>query len=115
MSEERTPDAIWHFRNASENGKKTLKIELFGAAKWKHNWNPSTRNMYPRPPSILSAREEYWEKYYRLRVGGRWYRNSKSKFHFFTMGEAVEVAEKLITNGEGYTNENNTTEKATSI
>ena len=50
MSEERVADAVVKFGNASKQGKKPVKIELFCAGQWRHTWNPYKRDMQPRPP-----------------------------------------------------------------
>ncbi len=93
MSEERTPDAIWRFRVAGRDGKKTIKIELFIAAQWRYSWNPFKRNMTPRPKHRDNG---YWKRYYRLRINGKWHGRTVRKFTFYTLPEALGIAERLV-------------------
>jgi|GEM_PF-1639225 len=96
MSEERIADIVWRFGNAATQGKKPLRIELFRAEQWRPGWRPHKRNMHPHPP--LSDRE-YWQQYYRLRVDGRWLRMSGYKYVFYTLEQAVTLAEKKYREG----------------
>lgn len=94
MSEPRLPDIVWTYRTPIKAGRKPLKIELFQAMQWKYSWNPySKKKMYPKPP--LRDRS-YWEQYYRLRVDGRWYGRKGYTFTFYTMVQALEIAERLF-------------------
>jgi len=94
MSEERIADAVFQFRIAAKQGKKTLKIELYRAEQWQRNWSPYRKTMHPRPPLRDRA---YWQQYYRLRVDGRWYGKAGYKYTFFTLVQAVELADRLRT------------------
>lgn len=96
MSEERIRDALFLFGSAATQGKKPLKIELYKADQWKRSWRPHKKTMFPRPP--LQSRE-YWQQYYRLRVDGRWYGINGFKYSFFTLEEAVKLAERLFITG----------------
>ncbi|MDD2467732.1 MAG: hypothetical protein PHI97_27445 [Desulfobulbus sp.] len=93
MSELRIPDLVWIGQNASTQGKKPLRIELFRAVQWQCNWNLHRKTMYPHPP--LSTRE-YWQQYYRLRVDGRWIGMKGYKYRFYTLVQALAVAERLF-------------------
>ncbi|HHL33133.1 MAG TPA: hypothetical protein ENJ30_02070 [Desulfobulbaceae bacterium] len=95
MSEVRTPDAIWRFRIAGEDGKKTLKIELFRAGQWRRSWRPYKRNMYPRPPI---RKPEYWHTRYRLRIDGRWFGKEGFKYRFLTIEQATRLVSRLTIN-----------------
>ncbi len=86
------PDLVWRWGNAATQGKKPLRIELYKAEQWRHSWNPHKRTMHPHPP--LRTRE-YWSQYYRLRVDGRWFGRSNYKYTFFTLEQAVKLAELL--------------------
>lgn len=92
MSEERIPDAVWRFGNAAIQGKKPLRIDLFRAEQWKHSWSPYRKTMFPHPPL---RNREYWQQYYRLRVDGRWHGKPGYKFTFYTLVQAVELADRL--------------------
>jgi hypothetical protein len=92
MSDERKPDAIWRFWVAEANGKKLLKIELFQARQWRSSATISKRNRYPWCPMMGM---EYWTKYYRLRINGRWRQKEGYRFRFFTLVESLELAEQL--------------------
>ncbi len=97
MSEMRIADIVWRWGNAATQGKKTLKIELFLAEQFRCNWNPFKRTMHPRPP--LRTRE-YWQQYYRLRVDGRWLSLNACRYHFFTLEQAVAIADQLYKRGQ---------------
>ncbi|MGD9949885.1 MAG: hypothetical protein AB7U29_15600 [Desulfobulbus sp.] len=92
MSEIRMPDIVWRWGNAATEGKKPLRIELFRAELWKSSWNPFKKTMHPHPP--LGSRE-YWQKYFRLRVDGRWHGQDGYKFSFFILEQALRIAEQL--------------------
>ena len=92
MSELRIADMVWRWGNAAIQGKKSLRIELFQAEQWRHNWNPHKRTMHPHPP--LRTRE-YWQQYYRLRVDGRWFSRKGYKYNFYTLEQAVKLAERI--------------------
>jgi hypothetical protein len=98
MSEQRIPDAIWKFNSALPQGKKVLRIELFMAKQWQHSWKPYKKSVNPHPPLRDSA---FWNEHYRLRVDGKWYGINGYKFNFFTMVESVELAQRLLQNGNG--------------
>jgi hypothetical protein len=92
MSEIRMPDIVLRWGNAAIQGKKPLRIELFLAEQWRGNWNPYKRTMHPHPP--LRTRE-YWQQYYRLRVDGRWLGLKGYKYSFYTLEQALKLAERL--------------------
>lgn len=92
MSEERVADAVIKFSNALKQGKKPLKIELFLAEQWRSDWNPYRKTMHPHPPL---RKREYWQQYYRLRIDGRWHGRKGYKYAFYTLIEAVQLAEQL--------------------
>jgi len=96
MSEMRIPDIVWRWGNAAIQGKKSLKIELFVAEQFRCNWNPYSRSMFPHPPL---RKREYWQQYYRLRVDGRWLSICGCKYHFFTLEQAVALADQLYKRG----------------
>lgn len=52
--------------------------------------------MHPHPP--LRDRE-YWQQYYRLRVDGRWHGRKGYKYAFFTLEQAVAIADRLFARG----------------
>lgn len=85
-------DIVWRWGNAATHGKKPLRIELFAAEQFKGNWIPHKRTMHPHPP--LRTRE-YWSEYYRLRVDGRWLGHKGYKYSFYTLEQAVKLAERL--------------------
>lgn len=95
MSEIRAADIVVRFGNATPQGKKTLRIELFSAEQFRHNWNPTKRTMYPHPPL---RNPDYWQQYYRLRIDGRWFgRHGKGyKYGFYTLEEVVQLGKKLF-------------------
>jgi len=93
MSEERIADIVLRFGNAARHGKKPLKIELYRAEQWKRSWSPFKKTMHPHPPPHDQG--EYWQQYYRMRVDGRWWRMSKYKYAFFTLEQAVVLADGL--------------------
>lgn len=93
MSEERVADIVLKWGNAAKQGKKPLKIELYKAEQWKHSWNPFKRNMHPHPP--LHDQGEYWQQYYRMRVGGKWWRMPKYKYAFYTLDQAITLTDSL--------------------
>ena len=93
MSEQRIADAVIKLGNAARQGKKPLKIELYRAEQWRHSWTPYKKTMHPHPP--LRNRESYWQDHYRLRVDGRWHGRSGYKFSFYTLEEAMRLAEQL--------------------
>ncbi len=92
MSEMRIPDIVWRWGNAATQGKKMLKIELFLAEQFRCNWNPYNRTMFPHPPL---RNREYWQQYYRLRVDGRWHGRKGYKYAFFTLEQAVKLADRI--------------------
>ncbi|MDR2551407.1 MAG: hypothetical protein LBD10_14540 [Desulfobulbus sp.] len=92
MSEIRMPDIVWRWGNAATQGKKPLKIELYQAEQWRHNWDPHKRTMHPHPPL---RNREYWNQYYRLRVDGRWQGRKGYKYCFYTLEQAVVLAERM--------------------
>jgi hypothetical protein len=92
MSEERIADVVWRFGNAATQGKKSLRIELFKAEQFRPGWRPHKRNMHPHPP--LRDRE-FWKEHYRLRVDGRWLQLTGYKYSFYTLEQAVNLAERL--------------------
>lgn len=92
MSEIRIADIVWRWGNAATQGKKPLKIELFSAEQFRHSWNPTGRTMFPHPPL---RNREYWKQYYRLRVDGRWHGKKGYKYAFFTLEQAVALADRL--------------------
>lgn len=89
------PDIVWIWKNASVQGKKPLRIELYLAHQWRHNWNPHKRTIHPHPPF---HDRDYWTKYYRMRVNGRWRRGHKCyKYSFYTLEEALMLVDKFLT------------------
>jgi hypothetical protein len=92
MSELRIPDIVWRWGNAATEGKKPLRIELFRAEQWQPNWTPYRKTMHPHPPLL---NREYWQKYFRLRVDGRWHGQRGYKYSFFTLEQALKIAEQM--------------------
>lgn len=93
MSEIRTANILWKWRIASDKGKKTLKIELFLAEQWRRNWSPYRQTMWPKPP--LRDRQ-YWQQYYRVRVGGKWITRPGFKYVFFTLPDVLLLVEEQL-------------------
>ena len=92
MSELRAPDIVWRWGNAAMQGKKPLRIELFRAEQWRRNWSPFRKTMHPHPPL---RNREYWQEYFRLRVDGRWHGRTGYKYGFYTLEQAVRIAQRL--------------------
>jgi len=97
MSEIWLPDIVWRCGNATTQGKKLLKIELFSAEQFRCDWNPYSRKRYPHPQL---RNREYWQQYYRLRVDGRWFTLNAYKYYFFPPEQAVEIADKMYKRGQ---------------
>lgn len=85
-------DMVWRWGNAATQGKKPLRIELFRAEQWRPGYRPHRKTMYPHPPL---RNREYWQQYYRLRVDGRWHGKAGYKYRFYTLEQAVKLAERL--------------------
>jgi hypothetical protein len=96
MSEERCPCNTILLKN---QGKKSIKIELFPASLWRSNWRPGKRNIHPTPKA-RDAKEWFAERY-RIRLGGKWFQAERvtKKYSFFTIDECLQVL-KLQTVGD---------------
>lgn len=97
MSEQRPAFPIWKFRSsgASEKGKKPRafnQIRLYKASSFRSKCAITKRNTYPSQIGV----DKYWLGRYRLMVNGRWLARKDKQYCFFTINEAAEVAERLL-------------------
>lgn len=96
-NEPRLPDQIISVRAPRINGTiqhgllPKMRVELFGAYQFRTAHNRKNRNFYPRVP-IKKQEKEYWYRsMFRLRINGKWYGTAKAKYHFYSMGQVIEV------------------------
>lgn len=96
MSEERIANLALRVWVPLASGKKTVKIELFGMAKFRPAWTKEKRKTFsPRAPtSRITDFNKYWDQeIFRVRVDGKWH--GEAKYRFFDWPEIAEMMRTL--------------------
>lgn len=90
MSDERLPCEVWvkKIKDLPENqGKKSVKIELFLAKQWVHKSRKGSKCKIK--PNIY--RSACLDAMYRLRIDGKWLQAEGYHLWFLTYQEAIEI------------------------
>lgn len=90
MSDPHLPLGIFCLKVPQFRGKKTIKVELFDAKRWRFKFSPYKKTTYPKPP-IRDLNKEYWPNRFRVRINGSWYGVDGFKYTFYTMPEILDI------------------------
>ncbi len=98
MSDYRHKTATLKLVTSENKGKKTVKIELFSAVRWRQKHRPWKKVMFPRPP--LNNDIKWWQLRYRLRVNGKWH-GKRANYVFYTRDQVCALTARLLVVGLG--------------
>jgi hypothetical protein len=76
--------------NSAEGGTRVLKVYRGSLFSWC--CQRGKRNAYPRPPV---QGEEWWNSVFRLQLDGRWLRDRRVKYRFYSLQEVFDLLAEL--------------------
>lgn len=77
----------WIIKIPSNEGAKSLKIELYKAGHFREHFDLYDREKwFPKPPFRSNARRTFWQQRYRVKVNGFWY-GAEAKYRTYTKHE----------------------------